>query len=190
MSKVVADISMSLDGYVTGPSPEDIEHLHGWVFDGTEVDAAVLRENVEATGAVVMGRRLFDMVDGPNGWSDDIGYGAWIKAAPPIFVVTHQKPQKVRLKSQMTFMTDGVNAAITAARKAAGQRDVVVMGGADVISQSLTAGLVDELRIHLTPIILGGGTPLFKGGESVPLVQSSVRVSQRATHLIYRLDLK
>jgi dihydrofolate reductase len=187
MSKVVADISMSLDGYVTGPNQEVREQLHAWVFSRDEVDAAVLRENVEATGAVVMGRRLFDIVDGPNGWSDDVGYGAWIKATPPVFVVTHRRPQAVRLKKQMTFVTDGVEAAITAARKAAGQQDVVVMGGADVISQSLTTGLVDELRIHLAPIILGAGTPLFKGGESVPLVQSSVRVSRQATHLTYRL---
>jgi dihydrofolate reductase len=187
MSKVVADISMSLDGYVTGPNPEDIERLHAWVFDGDALDVALLRENVEATGAVVMGRRLFDIVDGPNGWSDDEGYGPGLKAAPPVFVVTHSKPQTVRLKRQMTFITDGVSAAITAARSAAGPKDAVVMGGADVISQSLTAGLVDELRIHLAPIILGGGTRLFKGAKSVALVQSAVRVSQRATHLSYRL---
>jgi dihydrofolate reductase len=189
MSKVVADISMSLDGYVTGPNPADIERLHAWVFDGDALDMAVLRENVEATGAVVMGRRLFDIVDGPNGWSEDEGYGPGLKAAPPVFVVTHSKPQTVRLKKQMTFITDGVSAAITAARKAAGPNDTVVMGGADVISQSLTARLVDELRIHLAPIILGAGTPLFKGTESVALVQSSVRVTQRATHLTYRLGL-
>ena len=90
----------------------------------------------------------------------------------------------------MSFVTDGVSAAITVARKAADQRDVMVMGGADVISQSLAAGLVDELRIHLAPIILGTGTPLFTGGKSVPLTQSSVRVSQRATHLSYRLNTK
>jgi dihydrofolate reductase len=186
MSKIVADISMSLDGYVTGPNPADIEQLHAWVFDGDVLDAALLRENVEATGAVVMGRRLFDIVDGPKGWSDDEGYGPGIKAAPPVFVVTHSRPQTVRLKRQMTFVTDGVAAAITAARKAAGPKDTVVMGGADVISQSLSIGLVDELRIHLAPIILGAGTPLFKGGVSVPLVQRLVRASQRATHLTYR----
>src|SRR5262245_19503947 len=191
MLKVVADISMSLDGYVNGPNPVDMEQLHAWVFDGSEVDDVVLRENVEATGAVVMGRRLFDIVDGPDGWSEDVGYGGRIRAAPPVFVVTHQAPQKVRLKRQMSFVTDGVSAAITAARRAAGQqRDVVVMGGADVISQSLAVGLVDELRIHLAPIILGAGTPLFKGAKSVPLAQSAVRVSQRATHLTYRLTKK
>jgi dihydrofolate reductase len=190
MPKVVADISMSLDGYVNGPNPVDMEQLHAWVFDGSEVDDAVLRENVEATGAVVMGRRLFDIVDGPDGWSEDVGYGGRIKATPPVFVVTHQEPQKVRLKRQMRFVTDGIGAAITLARKAAGQRDVAVMGGADVISQSLAARLVDELRIHLAPIIIGAGTPLFKGGTSVPLTQSSVRVSQRATHLTYRLNTK
>lgn len=90
----------------------------------------------------------------------------------------------------MTFITDGIGAAIAAARKTAGQKDTVVMGGADVISQSLIAGLVDELRIHLAPVILGGGTPLFRRAASIPLVQSSVRVSLRATHLTYRLELE
>jgi dihydrofolate reductase len=195
MSKVVADISMSLDGFVTGPDP-DLEHglgkggepLHAWAFDGNEVDAEVLRENVEATGAVVMGRRLFDFVDGPNGWSDDVGYGAELKATPPVFVVTHRVPEKVRLKRQFTFITDGLEAAITAARMAAGEQDVVVMGGGDVVSQSVTARLVQELRIHLAPIVLGAGTPLFKGGGAVLLVQSSVRVSPRATHLTYHVE--
>src|SRR5262245_61000619 len=191
MLKVVADISMSLDGYVNGPNPVDMEQLHAWVFDGSEVDDAVLRENVEATGAVVMGRRLFDIVDGPDGWSEDVGYGGRIEAAPRRLQVTHQAPRKVRLKRQMSFANAVISAAITLALKAAGQRrDVVVMGGADVISQSLAEGLVDELRIHLAPIILGTGTPLFRGGKSVPLTQSSVRVSQRATHLTYRLTTK
>jgi dihydrofolate reductase len=190
MPKVVADISMSLDGYVNAPNPVDMEQLHAWIFAGNEVDNAVLHEYVEATGAVVMGRRLFDIVDAPDGWSEDVGFGGRIKAAPPVFVVTHHEPQKVRLKRQMSFVTGGVVSAVVAARRAAGQHDVAVMGGADVISQSLAAGLVDELRIHLIPIILGAGTLLFKGGRSIPLVQSFVRVSQKATHLIYRINTK
>lgn len=195
MSKVVADISMSLDGFVTGPEPDlenglgkGGERLHDWAFDGdSEVDVEVLQGGVESTGAVVMGRRLFDIVDGPNGWSDDIGYGAGLAATPPVFVVTHQAPKEVRLALRFTFITDGIDEAINAARAASGEKDVVIMGGADVVRQSLTTRLVDELRIHLAPIVLGSGTPLFKGGETALLVQTSVRVSPHATHLTYRL---
>jgi dihydrofolate reductase len=100
MTKVVADISMSLDGFVTGPDP-DPEHglgrggepLHTWAVESKDdVDAEILREAVEATGAVVMGRRLFDIVDGPHGWSDEMGYGAGLVGTPPFFIVTHSPP--------------------------------------------------------------------------------------------------
>src|SRR5262245_66375256 len=113
MPKVVADISMSLDGYVNGPNPVDMEQLHAWVFDGSEVDDAVLRENVEATGAVVMGRRLFDIVDGPDGWSEDVGYGGGTQARARVVVVTHEEHQDVRRKRQRSVVTDGGDAAIT-----------------------------------------------------------------------------
>jgi dihydrofolate reductase len=194
MTKAVADISMSLDGFVTGPNP-DLQHglgqggepLHTWVFSGDEVDAAVLREGTQSTGAVVMGRNLFDIVDGPNGWSDEVGYGAELAATPPLFVVTHQPPEHVRLKRDITFVTSGPKAAIQAAQKVAGDMDVVVMGGGDIIRQVLMAGLASELRIHLAPLLLGGGTPLFRGGESLVLIQAAVRVSPNATHLTYRL---
>ena len=195
MSKVVADISMSLDGFVTGPGP-DLAHglgrggdpLHTWALDGSDVDAEVLRESVESTGAVVMGRRLFDIVDGPHGWSDDMGYGAGLAAAPPFFVVTHVAPERVRLGLRFMFVTQGLDAAIDQARAAAGEKDVVVMGGADVVRQCVDAGLVVELRVHLAPILLGGGTPLFAGSRRRELVQRSVRASPHATHLTYRLE--
>lgn len=195
MSKVVADISMSLDGFITGPNP-DLQHglgqggepLHTWAFNGDEVDAAVLREGTESTGAVVMGRNLFDFVDGPNGWSDEVGYSAELRATPPLFVVTHEPPESVRLEQQnITFMIAGPEAAIQAAQESAGDKDVVVMGGGDLIRQVLVAGLATELHIHLTPVVLGGGTPLFRGGESLHLTQEAVRVSPNATHLTYRL---
>ncbi|HEX2295810.1 MAG TPA: dihydrofolate reductase family protein, partial [Actinomycetota bacterium] len=173
MPKVVADITMSLDGFVTGPDPgPDLglghggDTLHLWATESDdEVDAAVLRESVEATGAVVMGRRLFDIVDAPGGWSDDMGYGAGYAATPPCFVVTHEPPLEVRLASRFTFVTGGVRAAVEQARAAAGAKDVVVMGGGDVIGQCLDAGLLDELRIHLAPLVLGDGTPLFAGAS-------------------------
>jgi dihydrofolate reductase len=198
VSKVIADISMSLDGYVTGPGA-DQEHglgiggegIHAWVLEEprSPVDEAVLAHSFEQTGAVVMGRRLFDTVDGPNGWNDDIGYGydQDQSVAPPCFVVTHEPPTQVRLVSRFRFVTEGVAAAIQQARATAGDKDVVVMGGANVIDQSLAERLVDELRIHLSPLVLGEGTRLFDLVGPTTLVQREVTASPRATHLTYEL---
>ncbi|MEJ2600803.1 MAG: dihydrofolate reductase family protein [Anaerolineales bacterium] len=194
MYKVVADISMSLDGFVTGPNP-DLEHglgvggevLHTWAFSGDGVDSKVLREGTESTGAVVMGRNLFDFVDGPNGWSEQVGYGAGLAAMPKLFVVTHEPPESVHLERDITFVTAGPEAAIHLAQEVAGDKDVVVMGGGNLIRQVLVAGLADELRIHLAPVALGGGTPLFEGGERLHLNQEAVQVSPDATHLTYRV---
>jgi dihydrofolate reductase len=110
-----------------------------------------------------MGRRLYDIVDGPNGWNEDVGYGhdQNQSAAPPCYVVTHEPPTGVRLASRFRFVTAGVASAVDQARATASDKDVVVMGGANVIDQCLAAGLVDELRIHLSPLLLGGGTRLF-----------------------------
>ena len=194
MTKVVADISMSLDGFVTGPGADAAnglgiggEPIHSWVMDADEVDTDVLREATEMSGAVVMGRRLFDVVDGPDGWNDEMGYGAGLAATPPFFVVTHSPPAQVRLGLRFTFVTGGVAQAVEQARAAAGDKAVVVMGGGEVIRQCLDAGLVDELRIHLSPIVLGAGTPLFAGSGRHEMVQRSARVSTNATHLTYEV---
>jgi dihydrofolate reductase len=196
MTKVIADISMSLDGFVTGPDP-DLEHglgrggepLHTWVVGSDdEVDTEELRAATEASGAVVMGRRLFDIVDGPHGWNDEMGYGAHLAATPPFFVVTHTVPDAVRLDLRFSFETDGLDAALDHASAAARDRDVFVMGGADVVRQCVDQGLADELHIHLSPILLGAGTPLFDGVHRRPLVQRSVRVSSTATHLTYAIE--
>ena len=198
MSKVIADISMSLDGYVTARGA-GLEHglgiggeaIHAWVLEEprSPVDEAVLAHSFERTGAVVMGRRLFDIVDGPNGWSEDIGYGhnQNQSAAPPCFVVTHEPPAQVRLASMFRFVTAGVAEAIDQARATAGDKDVVVMGGANVVDQCLTARLVDELRIHLSPLVLGDGTRLFDLVGPMTLVQRDVTESPRATHLTYEV---
>jgi dihydrofolate reductase len=198
MSKVIADISMSLDGYVTAPGV-DQEHglgvggeaIHAWVLEEprSPVDEAVLARGFETTGAVVMGRRLYDIVDGPNGWNDEVGYGhdQNQSAAPPCYVVTHEPPAKVRLTSRFRFVTGGVTAAIDQARASAGDKDVLVMGGANVIDQCLAAGLVDGLRIHLSPLLLGGGTRLFDLAGPASLVQREVTDSPRATHLTYEV---
>lgn len=193
--KVIADISMSLDGFVTGPDAgpdaglgRGGEPLHEWaVSSKEEVDVAVLREATERSGAVVMGRRLFDIVDGPLGWNDEMGFGAGLAATPPFFVLTHRAPDEVRLGLRFTFVTDGATSAIEQARAAAGEKDVVVMGGGNVVGQCLDQGLLDELHLHIAPIVLGAGTPLFAGCRRRPLVQRSVRSSSTATHLTYAL---
>jgi dihydrofolate reductase len=193
VARVVGDISMSLDGFVTGPGA-DTEHglglgaetLHTWATNSTDpVDRAVLAGTVEHTGAVVMGRKLFDVVDGPLGWSDEMGYGATHAARPRFFVVTSARPDAVRLDLDFTFVTGGPSAAVSAATVAALGKDVIVMGGGETIGTCLQDGLLDELRIHLAPIVLGFGTPLFRAGPHPALTQREVTVSSTATHLVY-----
>lgn len=196
MADVVIDISVSVDGFITGPDagPErglgiGGEPLHAWAFAEDETDRRVLDSAAAATGAVVMGRRTFDVVDGPDGWTDDVGYGAERDQsdAPPSFVVTHSMPEKVRLTDRFTFVTTGVADAVARAREAAGDREVVVMGGASVSREVLRLGLADEFRLHVAPILLGGGTRLFDGeGSPVPLDQVAVVPTANATHLTYR----
>ncbi|WIM98293.1 dihydrofolate reductase family protein [Actinoplanes oblitus] len=195
MPRVIADISMSLDGYVTGPNPgldnglgDGGEALHTWALHPDPVDADVLDTTTAATGAVIMGRRLFDIIDGPHGWTDEMGYGADRAATPPVLVVTRVPPASVRLADRMTFVVDGVASAVAKGVSLAGDRDVVIMGGAGVIRGALDAGLVDELRLHLAPVLLGAGTPLFTGGIARRLRQVRSRPSGQATHLTYLLE--
>ena len=152
------------------------------------VDSEILERATAQSGAVVMGRRLFDIIDSPGGWNEDMGYGADQTGTPPFFVVTHTPPNDVRLERELgmrfTFV-DGLDAAVHQARAAATHGDVVIMGGGDVIGQALEQGLVDELRIHLAPMLLGGGTPLFKPGTRRMYRQRDVRPSKNAVHLSY-----
>ena len=194
MPKVIADITMSLDGFVTGEGA-DVEHglgdapeLHDWVMAQDAVDAQILEGSTSASGAVVMGRRLFDTVEGPDGWSTDMGYGAQQVGMPPFFVVTHSPPQDNRLERELgmrfTFVTD-LEGAIDQARAAATDGDVVIMGGGDVIGQALEQGIVDEFRVHLAPLLLGGGTPLFRPGTRQQYRQVDVQPSSNAVHITY-----
>lgn len=194
-SRVVADITISLDGYVAAPGV-DLHHglgvggepIHGWVHEEprSPIDEAVLAEAFAGTGAIVMGRTLFDIVDGPQGWSDvDDSDDQNRTAAPACYVVTHEEPEHVRLGSRFRFSTGGVAQAVARAQSTAGDKDVVVMGGADVIDQCLAAGLVDELRLHISPVLVGGGTRLFDGVPPTTLVQRDVIHSPRAIHVTY-----
>ena len=195
MAKVVGDISVSLDGFVTGPGPDPAhglgrggESLHTWALAGDATDAEVLTDAVVNTGVVVMGRRLFDIVDGPHGWTEEMGYGAGYAASPPVLVVTRTPPETVRLGDRFTFVVDGVRSAVAKGVTMAEDRDVVVMGGAEVIRGCLEQGLLDELRLHLAPVLLGSGTPLWVDNTPRQLRQIHVRASGRATHLWYRVD--
>ena len=201
MTRIIADISVSLDGFVTGPDPSldnglgtGGEALHAWAFSDDPDDRRVLREATGTSGAVVLGRHLFDVVDGPNGWDDTTGYGAGEVGKPAFVVVTSSPPESVRTTDlDWTFVTTGLPDAVTAARERAEAAssdsgkdlDVILMGGGATIGSALDAGLVDALTLHLAPILLGAGTPLFTGGAPRTLVQRSVISTSTATHLTY-----
>jgi dihydrofolate reductase len=211
MTQLTLDISMSLDGFIAGPNPtpeeplgEGGEQLHEWVFglkswrephglDGgsTGVDDDVLREAVAGTGAVLMGRRMFSGGEGP--WEDDPKADGWWGDDPPfgvpVFVLTHHARETVEKQggTSYTFVTDGPEAALERAREAAGDRNVAIGGGASVVQQYLRAGLLDELQIHVAPILLGGGTRLLDGLDPLQLEVTRVIESPAVTHLKYRV---
>jgi dihydrofolate reductase len=189
MALVICDMSISLDGYVTGPN-DSREHpfgdgagmLHDWMFDAaTDEDRAILQEMLDGVGALVMGRRSFDKNEGDGGWGDGGPVGDI-----PCFVVTHNKPT-TSYPPVYTFVTDGVVNAIELAKSAAG-RKVVGLHGATVMQQALPLGLVDEIRVHVIPVLLGGGTPLFDVLDSaITLVRTQVLVTPAATHIGFRV---
>lgn len=201
MTRIIADISVSLDGFVTGPDPGPDnglgtggESLHTWAFSDDPGDRRILREATDRSGAVILGRRLFDVVDGPKGWDDTSGYGAGEVGKPAFVVVTSTPPKSVRLTDlDWTFVTTGLANAVAAAREraeaasSAGGKDldVILMGGGATVRSALEAGLVDVLSLHLAPVVLGAGTPLFTGGATHTMVQRSVVSTSTATHLTY-----
>ena len=196
MTKVVAGITTSIDGYITGPDDgprkglgEGGERLHYWVFGGpwtygaeprgepTGEDAAWLEEAVTRVGAVVGGRWTYEAA---RHWGDENPWGL------PFFIVTH-RPEEEPESGAFTFVS-GVEEAIARAKDAAGEKDVNVMGGADVIRQALDAGLVDELTIIVAPVVLGDGKRLFEGfTSSLELEHLGVRQSPYATFIDYRV---
>lgn len=193
MAKVIGDISVSIDGFVAGPDTgphaglgSGGEKIHAWVFAGEEADQRALDRAAEA-GAVVMGRNVFDVVNEPDGWKEGMGYGADRDARPPLFVVTSTQPDTPRIASlyEVSFVTTGLQAAVDQARAAAPGRDVYVMGGGATVRGCLEAGLLDQLRLHLSPIIMGAGIPLFDGVSPRQLKQVDIGVSTSAVHITY-----
>ena len=197
MTKVLAAITTSVDGYVAGPDDragkglgEGGERLHYWVFGGpwtyedednlgeaTGEDAAWLSSAMERIGAVVGGRWTYEAA---NHWGDENPWGL------PVFIVTH-RPEEEPEGGAFTFVS-GVEEAVKRAKASAGDKDVTVMGGADVVRQALEAGLVDELSIIVAPVVLGGGKRLFEGfTRSLELEHIGVRQSPYATFIDYRV---
>jgi dihydrofolate reductase len=187
MGNVISEISMSLDGFITGPNVgvgnglgDNGERLHDWMFDAkTEADAAIVDANYASSGAILIGKGMFDVGFGP--WGDPPPFGM------PVFVVTHEAraPLPMQGGTTYTFVTDGIEAALELARAAAGDKNVGIWGGANIIRQYLKAGLLDEMHIHLVPILLGGGVRLFEGLNPQGIELRKIRSIETpgATHL-------
>lgn len=191
MSKVYSAISVSLDGFITGPNVrignglgDNGERLHDWMFDTkTEADAKITEEQYATTGAVIMGKGMFD-----------VGFEPWGDPPPfrmPVFIVTHEAREPLPMQGGTTynFVTEGIEAALRLARAAAGDKHVGVWGGADIIRQYLKAGLLDEMRIHIVPILLGGGIRLFEGLDlaGIELRKISTVDTPGATHFVFEV---
>jgi dihydrofolate reductase len=199
---VTADLAISLDGYIAGtgvsldnPGGDGAEPLFEWIHNlaswrerqgmtgGEENrDSELMREWFDATGAVVMGRTMYDT--GEEFWGDNPPFRT------PVFVLTH-RPRPTLVKeggTTFTFVTDGIHRALDRARAAAGDRNVDIAGGADTVRQYLAADLVDELHLHVVPVLLGAGLRLFDGPGAVRRTLEPVTVvdTPLATHLKYR----
>lgn len=214
MTRVICDISISLDGFVAGPNPsleqplgEGGDRLHEWAFAATawreshgleggetNADSDIIQESLLAMGAVVMGRKMFSGGEGP--WEDDPRADGWWGDDPPfhvpVFVLTHHARETKLMEggTSFTFVTEGIEAALEQARAVAGDKDVALAGGASVVQQYLKAGLLDELQIHLAPVLLGDGVSLFDrlGTDAIGLDPTRVVASPSATHLRFLLS--
>jgi len=211
MSKLRFGIAMSLDGFIAGPNQSEENplgeggmQLHEWAFalaawrsrhgqEGGEINAstAVVEKSLEDVGATVMGRNMFG---GEGPWGDDPWDGWWGDDPPfhtPVFIVTHHARESVVKQGGTTFIfvTDGIESALEQAREVAGGKDVALGGGAQIAQQYLAAGLIDEMQIHLVPVLLGDGARLFENLASaeVGLQCTAVVEAPGVTHLTYRL---
>ena len=212
MSKVWLEISMSLDGYVAGPNAtldeplgERGERLHDWIIgldawreahglEGGERsrDSEVVEESRARMGAVIMGRKMYSGGAGP--WEDDPNAGGWWGEDPPfgvpVYVLTsHARETETKGGTTLTFVTDGTESALAQARESAGDKEVLVAGGAEAAQQYLAMGVVDEIDLHIAPVLLGGGRRLFENLGATPPAVELVRTieSPAVTHLRYRV---
>jgi dihydrofolate reductase len=214
MGKIISDISMSLDGYIAGSNPtlkEPLGHrgeeLHEWVYNleswrkphgmsggETGQDDDVMKESFENTGAVIMGRRMFSGGNGP--WESDPNPDAWWGDTPPfhapVFILTSHKRDTVEKKggTSFIFVTDGIESALSQAKKAAGDKNISIAGGANTIQQFIKARYLNEFQIHIAPILLGGGTRLLENLGDVTFEKIRVIDSPLVTHMKFRLSYK
>jgi dihydrofolate reductase len=196
MEKVVCGITVSLDGFVAGLNmteekpfgdiPKNI--LHEWRFDEPELHAAEIAELVSA-GAYIMGRNMY----GPKGEEYDKTWNGWWGENPPyhapVFVLTHKEREPIIMEGGTTFnfITEGIESALEKAKIAAGDKDVAISGGADVVNQFLSARLIDEIHIHLVPFTLGEGQRLFQNVPDLRLEVLSCKGSKKVTHIRYKV---
>ena len=213
MTKLRFEISMSVDGFTAGPNPtqeeplgEGGEQLHEWVIklaawrqphgrEGGEVNASteIFEESLENTGAVIMGRNMFG--GGPGPWGEDPWRGWWGDEPPfhaPVFVLTHHEREPLEMEggTTFTFVSDGIESALEQARAVSGGQDISLGGGANVAQQYLAAGLIDELKLNVAPVLLGDGTRLFDNLAGIDAELELVRVvdTPDVTHLKYRVS--
>ena len=197
MSKVTCDMAMSVDGYVSGvnqradaPFGDGVgQSLHRWMFEQPEANADELAA-ITAAGAYIMGRNMF----GPGRGEWDLDWTGWWGPEPPyhgpVFVLTHHERESVEMEGGTTFhfVTGGIEEALRLARAAAGAKGVAIAGGAATVNQYLAAGLIDELRLHVAPIVLGQGERLFEGVGRTELTQVTARGTDLVTHVTYTVE--
>ena len=194
MGKVITEFTISLDGFIAGPNDE-VDRIFGWyssgdtdfpvpsssmVFKLSRASADLLRESWGALGAIVTGRRDFDVSE---------AWGGIPPLGVPIFIVTHNIPQEWAKKgSPFTFVTDGIESALAQARASAGDKDVGI-SGTQITQQCLRASLIDEIRLHMVPVLLGAGIRLFDHlqDENIALEKILVVDAPDVTHLRYRV---
>ncbi|MBH5318368.1 dihydrofolate reductase [Paenibacillus sp. GSMTC-2017] len=183
MAKVIVDITMSLDGFIAAPNGDPAPQLHQWFFAPSDSSIQVIQEQLDTTGAIIMGRRTYDAGDKADGFIDN-------PFDVPHFVLTHTTPEKAaKGASSFTFVTDGIQSALKQALDAAHDKDVCIMGGATIIQQYIKAGLIDEIQVQIVPILLGEGTRLFDqiGNKSIELESTRVIESSNVTHLRFNV---
>jgi dihydrofolate reductase len=195
MTNVTCDIGMSMDGFVAGPNQsladpigEGGDRLHRWMFEEPDANAAAI-DAITSAGAYIMGRNMFG--PGRGGW-DEEWKGWWGDEPPyhaPVFVLTHHPRAALPMQGGTTFyfVTDGVESALALAREAADDRTVAIAGGAATVNQYLAARLIDELRLHVAPVLLGAGERLFEGVGDLHLELLDTSGTELVAHLTYRI---